>query len=113
MKTERNKLTNLFKIGTLLLGLSLLLLNCKKEEILIEDDPSHYGIEAEYSKEIISFSSFKSSNKTYDLFFTKLETNKTLSKKTQEYTNFNYITAIDKSEVISFIGKDKKHLLFL
>lgn len=38
MKTKKNKLTNFLKIGVFLFGISLLLWNCEKEEILIEQE---------------------------------------------------------------------------
>ena len=37
MKNKKNRLTNLLKIGALLFGFSLLLCNCEKDEVLIEN----------------------------------------------------------------------------
>ena len=100
MKKKKNKLTNLFKTGTLFFGVSLFFFSCEKEEIERQNE------ESLLTYEIISFKEFINTKKNNSSFLDRsldyLNNSKNLISKNSEKNSF----VIDPSRIVSINHKN-------
>jgi hypothetical protein len=99
MKNKKNKLTNIFKIGILLIGFSLFLSNCEKDNEINEfynvsiNNKLDYTLEKIGYFELITDQEIKKSLPKIKQIFSKSKKRKTQSKKTTQISeHFTIIT---------------------
>lgn len=100
MKTKKNKLINIFKIGILLFGISLLLFNCEKDNeidesfnVSVKNNKLDYTLEKIGYSELLTDQEIQKSLPNIQHRFSKSKKLKTLNKKTTQISeHFSIIT---------------------
>lgn len=105
MKTKKNKLSNLLKIGVLLFGISLLLLNCEKEELTTSN--SHSEIETNLNQELdFNMESVTYNQANSESIFSKLKTKFGIDEPILNPKNGSFYSKLKKTHSNSKKSKD-------